>query len=102
MYLDNTVVDGRIVTGQNPWSTWSVAEGMVRALGHEPVPRTRTREEASVALLAAYHARGIDEALALKRAQPPASKHLLLMHAVVAAMQWRLGEAWDLQRLARH
>lgn len=102
MYLDNTVVDGRLVTGQNPWSTWSVAEAMVRALGHEPVPRAPTREETSVELLAAYHAAGIGPALALKDQRPPASKHLLLMHALVAAMQWRLGEAWDLQRLARH
>ncbi len=102
MYLDNTVVDGRLVTGQNPWSTWSVAEAMVRVLGHEPVPRAPTGEETSVELLAAYHAAGIDRALALKDQRPPASKHLLLMHALVAAMQWRLGEAWDLQRLARH
>lgn len=102
MYLDNTVVDGRLVTGQNPWSTWSVAEAMVRALGHVPVPREATREEISVRLLAAYRARGLAPALALKREQPPADKHLLLMHALVAAMQWRLGEAWDLQRLARH
>lgn len=102
MYLDNTVVDGRLVTGQNPWSTWSVAEAMVRALGHEPVPREATNEEISVRLLLAYHARGLEPALALKRTQPPAGKHLLLMHALVAAMQWRLGEAWDLQRLARH
>ena len=38
-YLDNTVVDGRLVTGQNAWSTWSTVEAMVKALGHEPVPR---------------------------------------------------------------
>ncbi len=102
MYLDNTVVDGPLVTGQNPWSTWSVAEAMVRALGHVPVPRETTREEASVDLLAAYHASGIDHAIALKGQGPEPSKHLLLMHAVVAAMQGRLGAAWDLQRLARH
>lgn len=102
MYLDNSVADGRLVTGQNPWSTWSVAEGMVRALGHEPVPREATAEEVSVNLLATFHAEGLAPALAQKAGSPRASKHLLLMHALVAAMQWRVGEAWALQRLARN
>lgn len=102
MYLDNTVRDGPLVTGQNPWSTWSVAEGMIRALGHEPVPRPATPEEVSVQLLATFHAQGVDAALAQKARSPRSSKHLLLMHGVVAAMRWELGEAWDLQRLARN
>jgi hypothetical protein len=101
MYLDNTVVDGRLVTGQNPWSTWSVAEAMVRALGHEPVPRRATAEEVAVQLLGTFHAEGIDAALARKAGSAHASKHLLLMHAVVAAMQMELRQAWQLQRLAR-
>lgn len=101
MYLDNTVVDGRLITGQNPWSTWSVAEAMVRALGHEPVPRLATAEEVAVQLLGTFHAEGIDAALASKATSPHASKHLLLMHAVVAAMQMDLRQAWQLQRLAR-
>lgn len=102
MYLDQTVVDGRLITGQNPWSTWSVAEAMVRALGSEPVARTQTAEEISVRLLQAYVGQGLDAALTLKDQAPRSSKHLLLMHALVAAMQWQLGVAWDLQRLARH
>jgi putative intracellular protease/amidase len=101
MYLDTTVVDGRLVTGQNPWSTWSVAEAMVRALGHEPVPRRATAEEVAVQLLGTFHAEGIDAALARKAGSAHASKHLLLMHAVVAAMQMELRQAWQLQRLAR-
>ncbi|GGA77019.1 hypothetical protein GCM10011521_14060 [Arenimonas soli] len=102
IYLDNTVVDGRLVTGQNPWSTWTVAEAMVRALGHDPVARDPTSEEVSVGLLATYYAQGLDRALASKQAGPRASKHLLLMHALVAAMQWRLRDAWQLQQLARN
>ena len=101
MYLDNTVVDGRLVTGQNPWSTWSVAEAMVRALGHEPVARTTTAEEHSVRLLAEFQARGLDAALALKARLPSADRMLLLMHATIAAMQWRLVDAWRLQHLAQ-
>ncbi|KFL36526.1 type 1 glutamine amidotransferase domain-containing protein [Arenimonas donghaensis] len=102
MYLDNTVVDGNLVTGQNPWSTWSVAEAMVRALGHEPVAREATTEEVSVDLLATYHAQGLAPALARKRQGPRAGKHMLLMHALVSAMQWRLREAWEIQHLARN
>lgn len=101
MYLDNTVVDGRLVTGQNPWSTWSVAEAMVRALGHEPVARARSGEELAVRVLQAYRTEGIEAAMALRRQTPDADKRLLLMHALVAAMQGHPGDAWRLQRLAR-
>jgi len=100
-YLDNTVADGRLVTGQNPWSTWTTAEAMIRALGHAPVPREATPEERSVQLLATFHARGLGAALVEKRTLQRSDKRLLLMHAVVAAMQWRLGQAWQLQRLAK-
>ncbi|KRA46262.1 type 1 glutamine amidotransferase domain-containing protein [Pseudoxanthomonas sp. Root630] len=101
MYLDNTVIDGRIVTGQNPWSTWSTADAMVRALGHEPAARAPGRDEQAVKILAAYHRDGIDAARRVRKAHPEADKHLLLMHALVAGMQGRLGEAWHLQALAR-
>ena len=90
LYLDNAVVDGRLGTGQNPWPTWSVAEAMVRALGHEPVPRETTAEEVSVQLLGIHHAEGLDEALRRKTELPRASKHLLLMHALVAASEFDL------------
>ncbi|CAN7594096.1 type 1 glutamine amidotransferase domain-containing protein [Pseudoxanthomonas sp. LjRoot143] len=100
MYVDTTVVDGRLVTGQNPWSTWSTAEAMVRALGHEPVARAPGRDELAVQVLAAYHRDGIDAARRARTARPDADKRLLLMHALVAGMQGRLGEAWQLQTLA--
>lgn len=99
-YLDHTVVDGRLVTGQNPWSTWSVAESMVRALGHKPVARESTREERAVAVLAAFHRQGAAAAAAVRDEMGHVDKRLLLMHAVVAAMEGRLGEAYRLQQLA--
>ena len=101
MYLDNTVVDGRIVTGQNPWSTWSTAEAMVRALGHAPIARAPGPDEQAVRVLVAYRREGMDAARALRAALPEADKRLLLMHALVAGMQGRLGEAWHFQTLAR-
>lgn len=101
MYLDNTVVDGRLVTGQNPWSTWSTAEAMVHALGHAPVARAPGRDEQAVRVMAAYHREGIDAARTLRAALPDADKRLLLMHALVAGMQGRLDDAWHFQALAR-
>lgn len=100
LYLDNTVVDGRLVTGQNPWSTWSVAEAMVTALGHAPVAREATHEEQAVRVMEAYRRGGIDAALEARQSAPAPGKHLLLMHALVASMQGRWADAWHLQRLA--
>ncbi len=101
MYLAHSVVDARLITGQNPWSTWAVAESMIRALGHEPLARVPTAEENSVALLQLMHRDGIEAALRAKREGPRSDKHLLLLHALIAAMQWQLGDAYALQRLAR-
>ncbi|OON64279.1 hypothetical protein B0920_13405 [Massilia sp. KIM] len=98
-FVDTTVVDGRLVTGQNPWSTWSVAEAMVRALGHAPVAREATPEERSVRMLAAYYRGGLAAARAAQA--PQYDRSLVLLHALVAAMQWRVGDAFQLQRLAR-
>jgi putative intracellular protease/amidase len=102
MYLRNHVVDGRLVTGQNPWSTWAVAEAMVQALGHEPVERAVTGEELAIEVLAVYHRDGFEAARRTRDALPGVDRRLLLMHAVVASMQWRLREAWQLQALARN
>ena len=101
MYLDNTVVDGRLVTGQNPWSTWSVAEAMVRTLGHEPLARERGGDELAVRVLDAYRREGMDAALQLRAQLSTADRRLLLMHALVAGMQGEYADAWRLQRLAR-
>lgn len=100
MYLDNTIVDGRLVTGQNAWSTWSVAEAMIVALGHRPVAREPTAQEISVRLLATFYRAGLGAARAEQAALPRFDKMLVLMHSVVAAMQWRAADAVQLQRLA--
>lgn len=99
-YIDNTVVDGRLVTGQNPWSAWTVAEAMITALGHRPLARERTAEEGSVELLAAYYRGGMEAARARRVALPRFDKMLVLMHSVVAVMQWRAADAVNLARLA--
>ncbi|WFL77789.1 type 1 glutamine amidotransferase domain-containing protein [Altererythrobacter arenosus] len=99
-YLDHTVVDGRLVTGQNPWSTWSVAEEMVRAMGHEPVQREATREEEAIEVLASYYEQGLEAAKNTRKALPDADKRLILLHSLIAAMEWELWRAFELQSLA--
>jgi putative intracellular protease/amidase len=101
LYLDNTVVDGRLVTGQNPWSTWSVAESMVSTLGYVPVPRMRTGEEISVRLLGVYYRDGWEAAERANTQGSLADRRIILMHALVAGMQHRWRDALHLQRLAR-
>lgn len=100
IYIDHAITDGRLVTGQNPWSTWSVAEGMVRALGHQPVQRTPTSEENAIKVLSAFHAHGFAEADRLGELLKDVDKRLILLHAVIAVMEGRLGQAWSIQRLA--
>lgn len=101
IYLDNTVIDGRLITGQNPWSTWSVAEAMVTALGHSPVARERTAEELGVSLLDIFYAQGPRAAANARQRWPGVDRRLLLMHAAVAGMQGRWWDAYRIQRLAR-
>jgi len=51
LMMPKLVVDGRLITGQNPFSTVQVAEAVVRALGGTPVATLAFREDASLALV---------------------------------------------------
>ncbi|MCE2914949.1 MAG: type 1 glutamine amidotransferase domain-containing protein [Rubrivivax sp.] len=51
LMMPKLVVDDRLITGQNPFSTAMAAEAVVRALGRVPVARTPFREEASMQLV---------------------------------------------------
>lgn len=101
MYLEHIVVDGRLLTGQNPWSTWALAEATVQALGASPAPRPRSAEEHAVDLMHHLNRHGFDAALAMKDTLPAVDNRLLLMHAAVAAMRNDLKHLIDLARLAR-
>ena len=52
LMMAKVVVDGRLVTGQNPYSTPGVADAIVRATGRTPVVRTPWRDELTMALAA--------------------------------------------------
>jgi len=51
LMMPQVVVDGRLITGQNPFSTPALAEAIVRALGRQPVARHPFKEEASMQLV---------------------------------------------------
>lgn len=51
LMMPKLVVDGRLITGQNPYSTTAVAEAIVTALGRDPVARTPWRDEVTMALV---------------------------------------------------
>ncbi|MFK7954164.1 MAG: type 1 glutamine amidotransferase domain-containing protein, partial [Ekhidna sp.] len=45
LYLENVVHDENLITGQNPWSTWELAETMIAQMGYTPKMRQKTAEE---------------------------------------------------------
>lgn len=49
--LNHVVTDGRLVTGQNPYSTAAAAEAVVRAMGRTPKARQAWSDERSIALI---------------------------------------------------
>ena len=51
LMMPKLVVDGRLITGQNPYSTPAVAEAIVTAVGRTPVARTPWRDELSMVLV---------------------------------------------------
>ena len=65
LMMPKLVVDGRLVTGQNPYSTPAVAEAIVRGLGRTPVARTPWRDELSMALVERLRGGDIDGATAV-------------------------------------
>jgi putative intracellular protease/amidase len=50
--LPHVVTDGRIITGQNPYSVAAASDAVVAALGRQPVPRTPWADERSLGLVA--------------------------------------------------
>lgn len=51
LMMPKLVVDQRLITGQNPYSSVAVAEAVVRGIGRTPVARTPWRDEATMTLV---------------------------------------------------
>ena len=50
LMMPSVAIDGRLLTGQNPFSTGRLADAVLRALGIEPAAREFRKDEASMAL----------------------------------------------------
>ena len=74
LMMPKLVVDGRLVTGQNPFSTTAVAEAIVEQLGRRPVARTEYLEERTMKLVQRWLAGERDEVKATLVAEPQTVK----------------------------
>lgn len=104
MYLNQVSSSDRLVTGQNPWSTWEAAEAIIEQMGFQPKQRVKTPEEQSVDVLGAYELAGYNDAkemLTTYCESNPRSvdRELVAIHSLVAAMQLKLGKAFELVQL---
>lgn len=100
-YLEKVTQDGKLITGQNPWSVWTLAEKVVAELGYQPKARARTPEEHAIELLMTYEAQGFEAAQAEMKQKPQEYQRLLIvMHGILAFMQFDIGKGIDLLSLA--
>ena len=101
-YLPNLVIDGQLITGQNPWSVWQLAEATVRALGVKPLPRLATAEERTMQLLQIHQQQGLAAAKSQidpLLAQGPLQRNLVLTMALVSGMAGEWAHTVSLLRL---
>lgn len=78
LMMPGLAVDGRLITGQNPYAAAAVAESIVAALGRTPVARTPWRDERSLALVERLLA-GEREAAHKALADEPDAYHVQLI-----------------------
>ena len=107
MYLEQISKDRNLVTGQNPWSTWKMAETMIEAMGYVPKQRTLTSEENAVKVLIKYQTEGAQGAKALIHEMHveqgmEIERVLIAKHSLIAAMQGNMGQFFGLVGLTSH
>jgi putative intracellular protease/amidase len=76
--LPFVVADGRVVTGQNPFSTALSVEAMIRAMGKTPVARAPYPDERALLLVGKYLGGKTDEARAEFAAAPEGFDAMLI------------------------
>jgi len=107
MYLEQISHDKNLVTGQNPWSTWKLAETMVKQIGYTPKYRELTAEENAVQILQMYEKQGSQKAKELidemyKAKNKPIARILIAKHSVIAAMKGEPGRFFAILGLTSH
>ena len=101
LYLDQVSQDKNLITGQNPWSTWSMAESMIRQMGYTPKYRAITDEEHAVRVLNVYASQGkqkakeLIEALMLQQ-NKSVDRLLIAKHSVISAMKGEVRQFFNL------
>ncbi|WP_272150942.1 type 1 glutamine amidotransferase domain-containing protein [Tenacibaculum aiptasiae] len=107
MYLETISHDNNLITGQNPWSTWKLAETMVKQLGYTPKYRKITGEENAVKVLQVYENEGskkakelIDKLLISENKS--IDRLLLASHSVIAGMKGEIGRFFGLLGLTSY
>ncbi len=107
MYLEKISHDSNLITGQNPWSVWTLAETMVKQLGYTPKQRAITAEENAVEILSVYHNKGLQKAKeTIKRIAKKEKKYidraLIAKHSIVAVMQGNIGQFLDILKITSY
>lgn len=107
MYLETISHDKNLVTGQNPWSTWKLAETMITQLGFTPKYREITAEENAVKVLGVYENEGTEKAKELivtlaSQGQKPADRLVIASHGVMAIMQGKIGRFFSIVGLVSY
>ena len=107
MYLKTISHDKNLVTGQNPWSTWKLAETIIQQLGYTPKYREITGEENAGKVLLVYEKEGLAKAKELidkllVQEKKPVNRLLLASHSVITGMQGKIGGSFSLLGLVSH
>ncbi|MDH7446438.1 type 1 glutamine amidotransferase domain-containing protein [Aquimarina sp. 2201CG14-23] len=107
MYLENISHDKNLITGQNPWSTWVLAETMITQLGYTPKYRKITAEENAIKVLKVYEKEGSKKAKELIKKictveHKPFDRILIAKHSIISAMQGKIGRFFSLVGLTSY
>ena len=107
LYLETISHDNNLVTGQNPWSTWALAETMVHEMGFTPKNRQITGEENAVRVLLVYEKEGADKAKELIdkliiEEKKPVDRLLIASHCTLAVMDGKIGRFFGLLGLTSY
>jgi putative intracellular protease/amidase len=107
MYMEKISHDKNLVTGQNPWSTWLLAETMITQLGYNPKFRQITAEENAIKVLEVYENDGSKKAKTLietmaSQEHSPMARELIASHSIIAIMQGDIGRFFSLVGLVSY
>ncbi len=107
MYLENISHDENLITGQNPWSTWKLAETMIKQLGYTPKHRKTTSEENAVKILETYETHGMQQTKQtieemLHKDSRSINRMTIAGHSIIAVMNGEIGRFVSLVRLVSY